>query len=668
MRSSGVGRSNELIITEDEEVQIVVRKVVPNFMKGMQGRLAQSNVVVPVKDQTADIARLARTGSEVKRKEIRNVRASLPIADKKQQLINVIRENQAVIVVGETGSGKTTQIAQYLYESGFGKKGIIGCTQPRRVAAVSVAQRVSEEVGCKVGDIVGYSIRFEEVTKTLSDPTLENYSVIIMDEAHERSLNTDILFGVFKKILMDRTDLRLVITSATIDEQKLSSFLVIFLTFPVKLQYLKASPSDYIDTAVKQILSIHLHHDEGDILVFMTGQEDIEVTCDLVPPLEILPIYSQLAPDAQQKIFKPSKLRKVVVATNIAETSLTVHGVKYVIDTGLGKWKVYNPKIGMDALQIFPVSKQNAEQRKGRAGRTQPGICYRMYTESTFNHDLLDSPVPEIQRTNLSNTILQLKAIGVDDVLKFELLDSPTHEALLNSLYELWVLSAIDENAKLTSLGTQMVTLPLDPALSKMLISAHTFNCTTEALTIAAMLTVPNVFIRPRQMEDAADAAREKFYQPDSDHITLLHVYNHWIAHIGDQKWCESNFVNSKALYKAKDVRDQLKQMIEKNGVKETSCGRDLTVLRKCITSCYFYNAARLKGQQYVNLRTGVQCLLHPTSALFSMGVKPNYVIYHELLLTSQSYMRCVTSIEGQWLSELGSVFFKSISLDNLGK
>ncbi|ELP94791.1 pre-mRNA-splicing factor ATP-dependent RNA helicase PRP16, putative [Entamoeba invadens IP1] len=758
MVAGGVKRAEKSgVIEEEEEVQILVKKIIPQFMEGMQGRLQQASVVVPLKDATSDIAKLSKTGSEtlikfrerkekekgskkvlesdtalsklhethgnttsiqtdkslksdskthqkdeedpfVVRAKIKKVREELPIHKKRMDIINTIRENQAVIIVGETGSGKTTQIVQYLYESGFGKKGIIGCTQPRRVAAVSVCERVSVEMSSTVGSLVGYTIRFEDKTspktrvkfmtdgillrEIVTDPFLDKYSVIIMDEAHERSLNTDILFGVLKRVLRERSDIRLVITSATIDENKLSNFFgripVLHIegrTFPVKVNYMRSSPSDYIETATREIISIHTHQGPGDILVFMTGQEDIEITCEIVreklrdlgkkveKPLEVIPIYSQLSSEAQKKIFEESENRKVIVATNIAETSLTVNGVRFVIDSGLGKWKVYNPKIGMDSLQVFPESKQNAEQRKGRAGRTQSGVCYRMFTESTYNRDLLDAPIPEIQRTNLSNTILLLKAIGIEKVIDFEMLDPPSEESVMNSMYELWVLGALNESGALTQLGKKMSEFPLEPALGKLLITSEEYNCSEEALTIAAMLTVPNVFVRPKEREEEADAAREKFYQPDSDHITLVHVYNQWKKHEGDKRWCESNFVNMKGMNKAKDVRTQLADMLRKCGGKEVSCGRELEKLRKCITACYFYNAAKIKGQSYANLRTGVNCVLHPTSALFNMGVKPNYVIYHELLLTSNSYMRCVTAIEGKWLAELGEVFFQQINL-----
>lgn len=638
---------------------------------------------------------------------IQQQRELLPIYKCRRQLLQVIRDNAVIIVVGETGSGKTTQLTQYLMEEGFCRHGQkIGCTQPRRVAAVSVAKRVSEERECTLGEEVGYAIRFEDCTnkqtrikymtdgvllrESLRDPSLFEYAAIIMDEAHERSLHTDVLLGILKKVVATgRTDLRLIVTSATMDADKFSrffggvpTFTIPGRTFPVEKLFSRAPQEDYVEAAVKQALTIHLSEGPGDILVFMTGQEDIEITCyalaerlrelgEDVAPLLILPIYSQLASDLQAKIFDkaPPGTRKVIVATNIAETSLTVDGIYYVIDSGYCKLKVYNPRIGMDALQVFPVSQANANQRAGRAGRTGPGKCFRLYTESGFCHEMLESTVPEIQRTNLANVVLLLKSLGVDNLLEFDFMDPPPQENILNSMYQLWVLGALDNTGDLTPLGRKMVEFPLDPPLSKMLLMSETLSCSAEIAIIVSMLSVPSVFFRPKDRQEESDAAREKFMVAESDHLTLLHVYQQWRQHHYSNAWCAEHFVHAKAMRKVREVRSQLLDIMKQQKVSHTSCGTDWDVVRKTICSAYFHHAAKFKGVgEYINLRTATPCHMHVTSALYGLGYTPDYVVYHELVLTTKEYMQCVTAVDPYWLAELGPMFFsvKETGLDRL--
>jgi pre-mRNA-splicing factor ATP-dependent RNA helicase DHX38/PRP16 len=331
----------------------------------------------------------------------------------------------------------------------------------------------------------------------------------------------------------------------------------------------------------------------------------------------------------------------------------------YVIDPGFCKMKVFNPRIGMDALQIYPISQANANQRSGRAGRTGPGQCFRLYTESCYKNDLLATSVPEIQRTNLSNVVLLLKSLGVQDLLKFHFMDPPPQDNILNSMYQLWVLGALDNTGALTTLGRQMVEFPLDPALSKMLIVSVDMQCSTEVLIIVSMLSVPAIFYRPKGREEESDLAREKFQVPESDHLTLLHVYQQWKANHYSARWATEHFIHIKALKKVREVRAQLKDIMDQQKMALISCGTDWDVIRKCICSAYFFQAARLKGiGEYVNCRNGMPCHLHPTSALFGMGFTPDYVIYHELVMTSKEYMQCVTAAEGEWLAELGPMFF----------
>ncbi|CAG0902968.1 unnamed protein product, partial [Darwinula stevensoni] len=629
-----------------------------------------------------------------KRRTLHEQRQYLPVFAVRQELLTVVRENNVVVVVGETGSGKTTQLAQYLHEEGYSKYGMIGCTQPRRVAAMSVAKRVSEEMNCTLGEEVGYAIRFEDCTgpktvikymtdgillrESLRDSHLETYSVVIMDEAHERSLNTDVLFGLLRDVVRHRQDMKLIVTSATMDASKFANFfgnVPIYIipgrTFPVETYFSRNPVEDYVDAAVKQVLQIHLGPMKGDILVFMPGQEDIEVTCDEIkerlsqideaPTLAVLPIYSQLPSDLQAKIFQkaPDGVRKCVVATNIAETSLTVDGIMFVVDSGYSKLKVFNPRIGMDALQIYPISQANANQRTGRAGRTGPGHCYRLFTERQYKEELLAMTVPEIQRTNLANVVLLLKSLKVEDLLQFHFMDPPPEENMLNSMYQLWILGALDNTGQLTKLGEKMVEFPLDPSLSKMLIVSVEMGCSAEILIIVSMLSVPAIFFRPKGREDDADAMREKFQVPESDHLTYLNVYQQWKTNRYSSSWCDEHFLHSKAMRKVREVREQLKEIMEQNKMKILSSGTDWDVVRKCICSAYFHQAARLKGiGEYVNLRTGMPCHLHPTSALFGMGYTPDYIVYHELVMTAKEYMQCVTAVEGHWLAELGPMFF----------
>lgn len=627
-------------------------------------------------------------------KSMREQREFLPAFAVREDLLSVIRDNQVVIVVGETGSGKTTQLTQFLYEDGYGKRGMIACTQPRRVAAMSVAKRVSEEMECKLGSTVGYAIRFEDCTsdetiikymtdgillrESLNEPDLDRYSCVIMDEAHERALNTDILMGLFKKILQRRRDIKLIVTSATMNSKRFSDFfggapefIIPGRTFPVDVMFHRSPVEDYVDQAVQQVLSIHVSQGQGDILVFMTGQEDIECTCELVqerlnalndpPKLSILPIYSQMPADLQAKIFDRAApgVRKCIVATNIAETSLTVDGIMYVVDAGYSKLKVYNPRMGMDTLQITPISQANAGQRSGRAGRTGPGKAYRLFTEKAYNDELYIQTIPEIQRTNLANTVLLIKSLGVKDLLDFDFMDPPPQETITTSLFDLWALGALDNVGELTDLGSKMNAFPMDTSLAKMLILSEEYDCSEEMTTIVSMLSVPNVFYRPKERQEESDAAREKFFVPESDHLTYLHVYSQWKANGFSDRWCTQHFLHSKSLRRAKEVRDQLVEIMRLQKMEMVSCGTDWDVIRKCICSGYYHQAAKVKGiGEYVNLRTSVTVQLHPTSALYGLGFLPDYVIYHELILTSKEYMSTVTSVDPRWLAELGGVFY----------
>ncbi|SMR53166.1 unnamed protein product [Zymoseptoria tritici ST99CH_1E4] len=653
------------------------------------GKNQSSKFAQHMKKQDAGQSDFSRT------KSLREQREYLPAFAVREELLRVVRDNQVTIVVGQTGSGKTTQLTQFLYEDGYAKNGMIGCTQPRRVAAMSVAKRVSEEMEVPLGGLVGYAIRFEDCTskdtqikymtdgvllrESLTNPDLDQYSCIIMDEAHERALNTDVLMGLIKKVLTRRRDLKLIVTSATMNSDRFArfyggapEFFIPGRTFPVDIQYSRSPCEDYVDSAVRQVLAIHVSQPTGDILVFMTGQEDIEVTCELIaerlsqlndpPKLSILPIYSQMPADLQAKIFDRAApgVRKVIVATNIAETSLTVDGIMYVVDCGFSKLKVYNPRMGMDTLQITPVSQANASQRAGRAGRTGPGKAFHLYTERAFRDEFYIATIPEIQRTNLANTVLLLKSLGVRDLLDFDFMDPPPQDTITTSLFDLWSLGALTNLGDLTPLGKLMTSFPMDPSLAKLVLTSSTdYSCGEEILTIVAMLSVPSVFYRPKERLDEADAAREKFFVHDSDHLTLLTVYQQWSANGRRDQWCVKHFLHPKALRRAEEIRNQISDIMKSHNLSVVSCGYDLDIVRKCICSGFYHQAAKRKGLgEYINLRTSVSMNLHPTSALYNSGDPPDYVVYHELILTSKEYMSVATSVDAHWLADLGGVFY----------
>ncbi|XP_063227908.1 ATP-dependent RNA helicase DHX8 [Bacillus rossius redtenbacheri] len=630
-------------------------------------------------------------------------RQSLPIYKLKDELTKAVTENQILIVIGETGSGKTTQITQYLAEAGFTSRGKIGCTQPRRVAAMSVAKRVAEEFGCRLGQEVGYTIRFEDCTspetiikymtdgmllrECLVDLDLKYYSVIMLDEAHERTIHTDVLFGLLKQAVKKRPELKLIVTSATLDAVKFSQYFFeapIFTipgrTFPVEVLYTKEPETDYLDASLITVMQIHLREPPGDILLFLTGQEEIDTACEIlyermkslgpdVPELIILPVYSALPSEMQTRIFDPAPpgSRKVVIATNIAETSLTIDGIYYVVDPGFVKQKVYNSKTGMDSLVVTPISQAQAKQRAGRAGRTGPGKCYRLYTERAYRDEMLPTPVPEIQRTNLATTVLQLKTMGINDLLHFDFMDAPPVESLIMALEQLHSLSALDNEGLLTRLGRRMAEFPLEPNLSKMLIMSVHLNCSDEVLTIVSMLSVQNVFYRPKDKQALADQKKAKFNQAEGDHLTLLAVYNSWKNNKFSNAWCYENFVQIRTLKRAQDVRKQLLGIMDRHKLDVVSAGKNTVRVQKTVCSGFFRNAAKKDPQEgYRTLVDSQVVYIHPSSALFNR--QPEWVIYHELVQTTKEYMREVTTIDPKWLVEFAPAFFKFSDPTKLSK
>ncbi|XP_034716283.1 ATP-dependent RNA helicase DHX8 isoform X2 [Etheostoma cragini] len=621
-------------------------------------------------------------------------RESLPIYKLKEQLIQAVHDNQILIVIGETGSGKTTQITQYLAEAGYTTRGKIGCTQPRRVAAMSVAKRVSEEYGCCLGQEVGYTIRFEDCTspetvikymtdgmllrECLIDSELGQYAIIMLDEAHERTIHTDVLFGLLKKTVQKRTDMKLIVTSATLDAVKFSQYFYeapIFTipgrTYPVEVLYTKEPETDYLDASLITVMQIHLTEPPGDVLVFLTGQEEIDTACEIlyermkslgpdVPELIILPVYSALPSEMQTRIFDPAPpgSRKVVIATNIAETSLTIDGIYYVVDPGFVKQKVYNSKTGIDQLVVTPISQAQAKQRSGRAGRTGPGKCYRLYTERAYRDEMLTTNVPEIQRTNLASTVLSLKAMGINDLLAFNFMDPPPMETLITAMEQLYTLGALDDEGLLTRLGRRMAEFPLEPMLCKMLIMSVHLGCSEEMLTIVSMLSVQNIFYRPKDKQAQADQKKTKFFQLEGDHLTLLAVYNSWKNNKFSNPWCFENFIQARSLKRAQDIRKQMMSIMDRHKLDVVSCGAATVRVQKAICSGFFRNTARKHPHDgYRTLIDQQVVYLHPSSTLFNR--QPEWLVYHELVLTTKEYMREVTTIDPRWLVEFAPAFYR---------
>ncbi|KAI0435356.1 P-loop containing nucleoside triphosphate hydrolase protein [Xylaria sp. FL1042] len=427
-------------------------------------------------------------------------------------------------------------------------------------------------------------------------------------------------------------------------------------------------------------MQIHLTEPSGDILLFLTGQEEIDTSCEIlfermkalgpnVPELIICPIYSSLPTEVQSRVFEPAPpgARKVVIATNIAETSITIDGIYYVVDPGFVKQNSYDPKLGMDSLIVVPISQAQANQRAGRAGRTGPGKCFRLYTEAAYNSELLPTTPPEIQRQNLAHVILMLKAMGINDLLHFDFMDPPPTNTMLEALETLYALSALDDEGLLTRLGRKMADFPMDPALSKVLIASVDMGCSEEIMTIVAMVNMPTIFYRPKEKQTQADQKKAKFHDPHGDHLTFLNVYNGWKQNGYSSPWCFENFIQFRSMKRAKDVRDQLLKIMQRYRHPVVSCGRDTQKVRRALCSGFFRNAARKDPQEgYKTLVEGTPVYLHPSSALF--GKQAEWVIYSTLVLTVKEYMHFTTSIEPKWLVEAAPTFFKVAPTDKLSK
>ncbi|KAJ2446490.1 hypothetical protein GGF42_005678, partial [Coemansia sp. RSA 2424] len=639
-------------------------------------------------------------------------------------LLYAIENHSVVIVVGEPGSGKSTQLPQYLYEAGWAANGkTIGCTQPRRIAAAMLAQRVSQEMGVDLGTTVGYSVRFSDafspettrikyltdgtlIRECLADPLLSAYSVVMVDEAQDRSIATDMLLALLKKILRKRkNDLRVVISSASLDAERfkayfdssdgiasaitadastLGSATIMSISgrlFPVDAHYLAAPCENYLTAAIETVLKIHASEPAGDILVFLPGKDDISQaladTHDLVhkdsqlESMLLLPLSVGLTPEEQRKVFEPASVgkRKIVFATNVAETSVTIDGIVYVVDCGFVKQRVFDPVTGTDKLVTEPISKSSAAQRAGRAGRTRAGKVYRLYTHEAYKSGLfLRHDVPEVCRLSLAPMVLTLMALGVNNLVRFDYFQSPPPELLSQALEHLASLGALEpQRAVLTpEFGIYLAELPLDPKLGACLLNAaQKFACVREAMAAVAMLAIGDgPFVVPSGQRAEAEADKRDFMVREGDVLTFVNVlvaYQETPTKLRPQ-WCRLHFLNSRTLEQAYRVSRQLESYLHRMGYSRElrqSCGQDFSRLQKCLVSGLFANAAKLEADgSYRLFRGGPSLWVHPSSVLFPETAKPQFVVFAEAMETTKLYMRGITSIDSSWLAEVAPHYY----------
>ncbi|NXV60656.1 DHX40 helicase, partial [Molothrus ater] len=642
---------------------------------------------------------------------------ALPIRRSRRELVEAVRERPFLIVTGETGSGKSTQLPRYLYEAGLARHGAIGVTQPRRVATVSVAQRVAEEMGCALGALVGYQVRFDDCTcedtairymtdgcllrQILADPLLSKYSIIILDEAHERSLSTDILFGLLKKLFLQekpagrRTDMKVVVMSATLQVEKLSEFFghcsVLHIpgrSYPVKEIFCNLlSPRDvgssaYVTEAVKVALDVHLNEPEGDILVFLTGQNEIERACDLlfkraesidyryevhdraVEGLLILPLYGSMSTGQSQNLTsaQQAELQGFLWASSSSDCLL-----------GLGKGgetlfvSLAAPRRDerFQCWFFFGGPRSEAKQRAGRAGRTSAGKSFGVYSREFWEQCMPQHTVPEIRRTSLTSVILTLKCLSVHDVIRFPYLDPPEERHILEALKELYQCNAIDRRGHVTRLGEFLVQFPLPPSLSCAVIKAASLGCEDLLLPIAAMLSVENVFIRPgdpQKQKEAELQHQELASQVGgcNDFATLLNIFEQCKASKSPSAWCQKYWIHWRAVKSAFSVERQLREITTKlkqlpDFPKETFEGSRTEILRRCLCAGYFVNVARRSAARTFCTMDGHGSIvyIHPSSALYNQETLLEWIIFHDVAVTSKIYVRTVCPVRYEWLREL---------------
>ncbi len=644
----------------------------------------------------------------------------LPITAHRDQIVAAIRDHQVLVVAGETGSGKTTQLPKMCLEAGLGIRAQIGCTQPRRVAALSLSRRLAEELDLKWGREVGCKIRFSDQTgpetyvkfmtdgmllaEAQGDAFLSEYEVVIIDEAHERSLNIDFLLGILKQLLAKRDDLKLIITSATIDPHAFSRHFnqapiieVSGRMYPVEVVHAPfedesdaeseevAGDITYVDAAVSAVEKILRESPCGDVLVFMPGERDILETRDALQgydsgALELVPLFGRLSAAEQQRVFAPSDRRKIVIATNIAETSLTVPGIRYVVDTGLARLSRYNARTRTKRLPIEPISQSSANQRKGRCGRVAEGVCIRLYSEKDFQARPPHTQ-PEIQRANLAEVILRMIAFRLGDIETFPFLDPPAPAAIQGGYQLLQELGALDEQRGLTEIGQNLARLPIDPTIGRMILQAQREHALKEVLIIAAGLSIQDPRERPADKQEAASAAHRRFQHPKSDFLTLLNI---WDAYHDTwdslrtqnqvRKFCKAHFLSYPRMREWRDIHAQLRDALEEMGgfSEQHPPATYAAIHRSILTGLWSHVAARKERNMY-QCGGNRQTMIFPGSGLFERtaekrrgqapktpeenpapkSAQPQWLVGGELVETSRLFLRTVAEIDPLWIVEL---------------
>jgi ATP-dependent helicase HrpA len=622
----------------------------------------------------------------------------LPVAMRKDEIARAIDAAQVVVICGETGSGKTTQLPKICLELGRGVAGMIGHTQPRRLAARTLAARIASELGTEVGSAVGYKIRFTDrvseatyvklmtdgilLAETQGDRYLEQYDTIIIDEAHERSINIDFLLGYIKRLLPKRPDLKVIVTSATIDPERFAAHFggapiieVSGRVYPVEIRY-RPEPAGRDDDnddgdetrsnddALRSSLLTavgELPPGTGDVLVFLPGEQSIREAADALrkshaDKTEILPLYARLSAGEQARVFRPHTGRRIVLATNVAETSLTVPGVRYVIDTGLARVSRYDTRRKVQRLPIERISQASAQQRAGRAGRTSAGVCIRLYSEEDFASRPAFTP-PEIVRTNLASVILQMAALGLGNIEEFPFVEPPSTRAIRDGAATLFELGALDEEHRMTKIGRELARLPVDPRVGRIILGGRDHGCLADILVIAAALSVQDPRYRPHDAKEKADQAHRRFRSDSSDFVTYLKMWDAFqeeAGRVGSSKlraWCESHFISFLRMREWQDIHRQLHQLVRGMGFALKSGRGDDAALHQALLTGYLGNIAmKLDEKLYVGARN-VKMHVFPGSALFKK--RPPFVMAAEIVETGRLYARTVARIEPEWIEPL---------------